>query len=101
MRLFPATVDPLLSFWHIANFFAPALGCGFLAAALAKLFWRRELAVVRWWRLGVIVAMAMAAVAIAGLLVFAHDGRMATYAGMVVAGAGALWWAGFRRRGTF
>ncbi len=91
------TVDPLLAFSHVANFFAPALVCGFLAAALAKLFWRRGLAAVSWWRLGALVATAMAAATIAGLLVFAHDGRMATYAAMVAAGAVTLWWAGFRR----
>ena len=34
---------------------------------------------------------------IAGLVVFEHDGKMATYAAMVVACAAALWWAGFRR----
>jgi hypothetical protein len=33
-----------------------------------------------------------------GLVVFERDGRMATYAGMVLACAAALWWAGFRGR---
>jgi hypothetical protein len=28
-------------------------------------------------------------------VVFGRDGRMATYAGMVLATAGALWWWGF------
>jgi len=28
-------------------------------------------------------------------VVFGRDGRMATYAGMVLASAGALWWRGF------
>jgi hypothetical protein len=32
---------------------------------------------------------------VTGLLVFGRDGRMATYLLLVVAGAGALWWAGF------
>ena len=40
----------------------------------------------------------MAIVAVAGLMVFEHDGKMATYAGMAVASALALWWMGFRRR---
>jgi hypothetical protein len=34
--------------------------------------------------------------AAAGLIVFGQDGRMATYAAMVVACAVGLWWAGFR-----
>jgi hypothetical protein len=39
--------------------------------------------------------MAAAAVVLLGLVVFGRDGRMATYAGMVLATAGALWWRGF------
>ena len=90
-------MDPLLAFWHIANFFAPAVGCGVVAAGLAKLLWRRSLRNVGWWRMAVACVLAMALVSVIGLLVFARDGRMATYAAMVVAGAAALWWSGFRR----
>jgi hypothetical protein len=38
------------------------------------------------------------AVTLGGLLVFGRDGRMATYALMVLAGAAAVGWVGFRRR---
>ena len=37
-------MGPLDAFWHLLNFFAPAVGVGLIAAALAKLLWRRELA---------------------------------------------------------
>ena len=37
---------------------------------------------------------------IGGLAVFGRDGRMATYAALVVASALALWWAGFRARSS-
>ena len=87
------------TFWHIANFFAPALIVGLLAAALTKAIWRRELAGVGWLRLAASAGTAMAAVSIAGLLFFEHDGKMMTYAAMLLACAAALWWAGFRRRG--
>jgi hypothetical protein len=86
------------AFWHIANFFLPALATGALAAGAAKLLWRRELAAVGWLRLAAWASAAMAGVAVLGLIVFEHDGKMATYAAMVVACALALWWAGFRRR---
>ena len=33
------------------------------------------------------------------LVIFESDGKMATYAAMVVACALALWWVGFRKRG--
>ncbi|MDQ6627389.1 MAG: hypothetical protein M3Z29_02915 [Pseudomonadota bacterium] len=83
--------------WHVANFVAPALATGFLAGAATKLLWRRELASVRWLRLGAWSSAAMLVVEVAGLLLFAHDGKMLTYAAMVLACAVALWWSGFRR----
>jgi uncharacterized membrane protein len=88
-------MGPIDAFWHLSNLFLPALLLGALAAALAKLLWRRELAGVRWRRLATAAAMAAAAVVLLGLVVFGRDGRMATYAGMVLATAGALWWRGF------
>ena len=48
-----------------------------------------------WWRLGIRVFVVCAVVAIAGLVVFGHDGKMATYAAMVAACALTLWWFGF------
>jgi glucose-6-phosphate-specific signal transduction histidine kinase len=88
-------MGPLDAVWHLASLFLPALMLGTLAAALAKLLWRRELAGVPWRRLAVAAAAAAAAVVLLGLVVFGRDGRMATYAGMVLATAGALWWRGF------
>ena len=88
-------MDEIGVFWHFLNFLAPAVGLGAIAAALAKLLWRRRLRVVRWHRLALWAAGASAVVLIIGLLAFGRDGRMATYAGMVIACALALWWAGF------
>lgn len=85
------------AFWHIANFFAPALSMAIIAASAAKLLWRRELAPVAWRRLVVWSAMPMALVAVLGLVVFEHDGKMVTYAAMVCVCAASLWWVGFRR----
>ncbi|MBP6776633.1 MAG: hypothetical protein KA151_05175 [Piscinibacter sp.] len=83
---------------HFASFFLPALGLGAISAALAKLVWRGELRAVRWMRLAGWSAGAAAAVLLAGLVVFGRDGMMATYAGMVVASAIAMMWAGFGAR---
>ena len=86
------------AFWHLTNFFAPAVVLGALAAALTKLIWRRELATggLRLWAWA---SGAAALASIGGLLWFERDGRIATYAAMVVACAAALWWAGFRGGG--
>ena len=88
-------MGPLDALWHIANFFTPALALGALAAALAKLVWRRELGPVSWRRLALPAGLASAAVTVAGLVVFGHVGRMATYGAMVAACALTLWWRGF------
>jgi hypothetical protein len=87
------------AFWHIANFFAPALGVGGLAATATKLIWRRELVASSWLRLAAWASGAMAVVAMLGLFIFERDGKMITYAAMLVACAAALWAAGFRRLG--
>ena len=83
------------TFWHVLNFFGPAFGLALIAPSLAKLLWRRDLKGVRWVRLSAWVFGACAVVAIAGLVVFGHDGKMATYAAMVGACALSLWWFGF------
>jgi len=85
-------------FWHVLNFFAPAVFTGALAAAVVKLLWRRELAGAGWLRLAGWAAAA-GALALAGALVgFGRDGTMAAYGLMTAACALALWWVGFLRR---
>ena len=89
---------PIDAFWHLLNFFAPAIGVGLLAPSFAKLLWRRELKGVRWTLLCAWATACCAAVLFAGLLAFERDGKMATYAAMVVVCALTLWWVGFGRR---
>jgi hypothetical protein len=81
--------------WHVGNLLLPALALGALAAALAKGLWRRELATVTWARLAGPASAACALTTLAGLLASGRDGRMATYAAMVLACAITLWWQGF------
>jgi hypothetical protein len=91
-------MGPLDAIWHALNFFAPALGVAVLAAAAAKLLWRRELAGVAWHRLAMWGTLAGAVVLVGGLVAFGRDGKIATYGALVVVTALALWWAGFLRR---
>ena len=91
-------LSPLDAIWHLANFFAPALGVGLLSSLMAKLLWRRELKGAPWLRLGAWASLYGALVLVAGLVVFGHDGKMATYGAMVLACAVVLWWVGFRPR---
>jgi len=88
-------MGPLDVLMHLGNLFLPALALAALTAALAKLLWRRELAPVSFRRLAVPAALVGAAVTLTGLVVFGRDGKMATYAAMVLACAFTLWWRGF------
>ncbi|MES2719209.1 MAG: hypothetical protein V4795_25835 [Pseudomonadota bacterium] len=90
-------MGPLDALWHLLNLLAPALGLGLIAASLSKLLWRSALAGVRWQHLAAWACGAAVLALLAGLMLSGRDGRMATYAAMVLACALALWWAGFRR----
>ena len=89
-------MGPLDALWHLLNFFAPAAGVALATTLLAKLLWRRELAGASWRRLLAWAVASGALALLAGLAIFGRDGRMATYAGMVVMTAVSLWWFGFR-----
>ncbi len=78
------------------NFCAPALGIGGFSTVLARLVWRGELRQTSLVALWAWASAAAALASVAGLVVFERDGRMATYAAMVVACAAAIWWTGFR-----
>jgi hypothetical protein len=88
-------MGPLDALNHLFNLFLPALGLGTLAAAAAKLVWRRELAAVPWRRLALPACASSAAVVLGGLVFFGRDGKMGMYGAMVLACAITLWWRGF------
>jgi TctA family transporter len=90
-------MGPIDALWHLLNLFVPAIGMGLVVPSLAKLVWRRALKPVAWRALAQWVAGVCAVVTVAGLVITGHDGRMATYAAMVVASAAVLWWRGLRR----
>jgi hypothetical protein len=91
-------MGPLDALLHAANFFAPALGLGALAALLSKLFWWRDLRGVSWWRLTRWATLGGTLALIGGLLAFGRDGKMLTYGAMIVLSALGLAWAGWRNK---
>jgi hypothetical protein len=88
-------MGPIDALWHLLNLLWPAAGLGLIAASLAKLLWRRALARVAWRRLAGWASAAAGLALLAGLVLTGRDGRMATYAAMVLGSAAALWWVGF------
>jgi len=77
---------------HLLNFVAPAFFVAILLAVLFRVAMRTRSAAVRLW---VQIAVNFAAglvVLVAGLLYFGRDGRIATYAALVVVCGTAQWW---------
>ena len=91
-------VGPLDAFWHLLNFFAPALGIGLCLPLLAKLVWRRDLKGVPWRHLARWTTCLAALAWVAALVIFGKDGRIASYGMLVAASALSLWWVGFVAR---
>lgn len=83
---------PLDAVWHLLNLFLPALGMAAIAPSLAKLVWRRALRDVSWMRLALWCGGVTALCLLGGLLLLGRDGRMVTYAAVVVGIALALGW---------
>ena len=77
------------------NFMAPAAGVALLLVLLTRVFSgflkpKRPLA-PSWWAQVAIVFVAGVLLLLAGLVVFGHDGKIATYA-LLAAGAGTCQW---------
>jgi len=89
-------MDAFGLFWHLVNFVLPAVGVGALSAALCKLAWRRSLARSPWLALAWRSSAAGVAVLVAGLVITGHDGKLATYAALVVVCALVPWWKALR-----
>ena len=91
-------MGPLDVVYHLLNFFAPAIVTGAVGAGALKVLWRQALRGVSWKRLAWRSGLAGALVLAAGLALWGRDGKMATYAVLVVTSALALWWVGFASR---
>ncbi len=78
--------------WHLLDFAAPALLLGVISATAAKCLWRGPLRTTPWLQLGGVAAAASLLACLAGLIITGRDGKMVTYAAMVLACAASLWW---------
>ena len=84
-------MDSLSLIVHLANFSAPAL---FMAAwmwLLARVMWRHQSMHFKPWHQFVLNSFAGIAVLLAGLLLGGQDGKMLTYASLVVVIASLQW----------
>ncbi len=77
------------SLFHLANFVLPALALAVLMPLAGR--WVMGRAGVAWWRRVFWHAVVGSLVLLAGLLLQGHDGRMATYAALVLVAASLEW----------
>jgi hypothetical protein len=80
---------------HLLNFMAPAAFVALLLVVSSRLFFgffqsKRPVAQSWWAQVAIIFVVSLFALT-AGLLLFGHDGKMATYAALVLSAALCQW----------
>ncbi len=83
--------------WHLAGFAAPALALALGMATIGRIFGSKSAAWLGWIAQAAINFAVGGAVLVAGLVWTGHDGRMVTYAALVLASALCQAWL-MRRR---
>ena len=78
---------------HLMNFLAPAVMVGLLVAVIAPLIIKAARPNHSWLTQSAINCVACGLALLAGLWFFGHDGKMATYAVMVLTCATCQWLA--------
>jgi hypothetical protein len=84
---------------QLFNFVLPALVVGSLLAAMAPLLMKKVRPHHSWLTQTAINTISGLLVMLAGLVVFGRDGKMATYAAMVLACASSQWFGARAWRG--
>jgi hypothetical protein len=80
---------------HLLNFIAPAAGVALLLVLLSRLcfgFFQTNRPIAQtWWAQAAIIFIVGVGILTAGLLVFGRDGKMMTYAALVLGAAVCQW----------
>ena len=87
-------MGPLDVLFHLLNFIAPALFTGVMLALVARYVLRNKAAKLSLPTQAAINSVAGMAVLVVGLWYFGRDGKMATYAALVVVCAASQWLGG-------
>jgi hypothetical protein len=87
-------MGPLDLLLHLLSFVAPALAVALLVSLAARILQPKRPGARRWWVSPAINFIVGAAVLAGGLWYFGRDGKMATYAALVLACASSQWLLG-------
>jgi hypothetical protein len=86
-----SAMGPLDTFNHLFNFVAPAAALALVLVPLARLLMPKSAPALSWWAQAAIVFIVGCAVLVAGLWLQGRDGKMSTYAALVLASATCQW----------
>jgi len=92
-------MSPIGLILHLLSFAAPALALAVLMAAAARFLLPRGTAALGWWGSVALNFIAGLAILGGGLWYWGRDGKMATYAAMVLVVASCQWLSGRAWRG--
>ena len=84
-------------FWHVAGFAAPALVLAPAMVLIGQVFGKKSAPTLSWPAQAAINLIVCLGVLAVGLVLSGHDGRMATYAALVLASAACQAWLTRRR----
>ena len=84
-------MGPWDAFNHLLNFAAPAAAMALLLALSGRFLGSKTPVALSWWARAAIVFVVGVAMLAAGLLVWGRDGKMLTYAALVLACATCQW----------
>ena len=84
-------MDLLASLNHLLNFAAPALALALLLVPGSRLIVRNSAPALSWWAQTAIIFMVGCTVLLAGLWLWGRDGKVLTYAALVLATATCQW----------
>ncbi|NMM75627.1 hypothetical protein B2J86_03680 [Acidovorax sp. SRB_14] len=84
-------MGPLDALNHLLNFLAPAAALSVLLWLGSRVFWRKMPVTQAWWAQIAINFILGSGVLLAGLWAFGRDGKMLTYAALVLVCASCQW----------
>ncbi len=84
-------MGPLDALNHVLNFLAPAAALSVLLCLAGRVFWRKSPVTQAWWAQIAINFVLGSGVLLAGLWGGGRDGKMLTYAALVLACASSQW----------
>jgi hypothetical protein len=87
-------MGPLDQIYHLANFLTPAVAVGVVLAMTGPVFWKNSALAPRFIEQAAINCVAGAVALGLGLWFFGRDGKMASYAALVVVVATSQWVGG-------